>query len=394
MDVLQGLGLGSMDTLFLQSLPWGTISMDIYLEYFTALGHPETPCFCLSQEYPVDGMVGGVEGRRKIQSVVKAEVQERARTPKAPRKRGLKAAIPGEVKASGATGRRKPKSDLSQKSLRVKTPTEGAAPHRPAASILTQVLGRGRFQKAGLTETAVWGCPGAELLGEGESSTLASMASCSWSSPRVRTPGNTAAGQHCQDSECADGEARQGKTFILITGDQPSGEVTLRREVPPEEVPVDGIDMSFYMKKAFTVHWPWASLAGSLFCLASLGVWRQISTKYMLIHVSYPSSSPKPTVQASATSVQLGENFSVTCRSLGESEMAVDFIWEYPGQKQVGQCRSPRGQVQQEAGRTLEEARPGDSGIYTCWATNLQATGTATTRVYMTRGPHVSPAPS
>ena len=96
-----------------------------------------------------------------------AEVQERARTPKAPRKRGLKAAIPGEVKASGATGRRKPKSDLSQKSLRVKTPTEGAAPHRPAASILTQVLGRGRFQKAGLTETAVWGCPGAELLGEG-----------------------------------------------------------------------------------------------------------------------------------------------------------------------------------------------------------------------------------
>lgn len=36
--------------------------MDIYLEYFTALGHPETPCFCLSQEYPVDGMVGGVEG--------------------------------------------------------------------------------------------------------------------------------------------------------------------------------------------------------------------------------------------------------------------------------------------------------------------------------------------
>lgn len=71
-----------------------------------------------------------------------------------------------------------------------------------------------------------------------------------------------------------------------LPGDQPSGEVTLRREVPPEEVPVDGIDMSFYMKKAFTVHWPWASLAGSLFCLASLDVWRQISTKYMLIHVS------------------------------------------------------------------------------------------------------------
>lgn len=46
-----------------------------------------------------------------------------------------------------------------------------------------------------------------------------------------------------------------------------------------------------------------------------------------------PSSSPKPTIQASATSVQLGENFSVTCMALGEPEIAVDFIWEYPGQK-------------------------------------------------------------
>lgn len=39
------------------------------------------------------------------------------------------------------------------------------------------------------------------------------------------------------------------------------------------------------------------------------------------------------TIQASATSVQLGENFSVTCMALGEPEIAVDFIWEYPGQK-------------------------------------------------------------
>lgn len=49
---------------------------------------------------------------------------------------------------------------------------------------------------------------------------------------------------------------------------------------------MDGIAMSFDVKKGFTVCWPWASLPGSLFCSASLGVWRQISTKYMLIHVS------------------------------------------------------------------------------------------------------------
>lgn len=94
----------------------------------------------------------------------------------------------------------------------------------------------------------------------------------------------------------------------------------------------------------------------------------------------------------------------LTCLLVPESErtpgLAEDSYFFVPAVgltplcQQVGQCRSPRGQVQQEAGRTLEEARPGDSGIYTCWATNLQATGTATTRVYMTRGPHVSPAPS
>lgn len=55
-----------------------------------------------------------------------------------------------------------------------------------------------------------------------------------------------------------------------------------------------------------------------------------------------------------------------------------------------------KGQVQQEAGSTLyvEEARAGDAGVYICHATNLQGTGTATTRVRVTRNPGVSPAPS
>lgn len=55
-----------------------------------------------------------------------------------------------------------------------------------------------------------------------------------------------------------------------------------------------------------------------------------------------------------------------------------------------------KDQVQQETGSTLyvEEARTGDAGVYTCRATNLQGTGAATTRVQVTRSPHVSPAPS
>lgn len=65
----------------------------------------------------------------------------------------------------------------------------------------------------------------------------------------------------------------------------PLAQVTLHREFPPEEVPVDGTDISFDVKKGFTIHRPQASLAGSLFCLASLGGIRQISTKYMLIYI-------------------------------------------------------------------------------------------------------------
>ncbi|KAF0878582.1 PGFRL protein, partial [Crocuta crocuta] len=167
---------------------------------------------------------------------------------------------------------------------------------------------------------------------------------------------------HCQDHACAEGEDRQGKTFIFFTDPEelfvptedyyevvrlhshqpvllpclvtnPLAHMTLHREFPPEEVPVDGIDISFDVKKGFTIHRPRASLADSLFRLASLGGLRQISSKYMLIYIKYPSSPPKPTIQASATSVQLGENFSVTCTALGEPDIAVDFIWEYPGQK-------------------------------------------------------------
>lgn len=54
------------------------------------------------------------------------------------------------------------------------------------------------------------------------------------------------------------------------------------------------------------------------------------------------------------------------------------------------------GRAWKEAGSTLyvEEARVGDAGIYTCRATNLQGTGTATTSVHVTRRPRVSPAPS
>ncbi|XP_046932813.1 platelet-derived growth factor receptor-like protein [Lynx rufus] len=380
--------------------------------------------------------------------VISAEIQEHGRTPKAQKKRAFKAASPGDVKPPGAPGGKKPKADLSQKTLQM----EAAAPSLPASSILTLVLGRGRFQKVGDSlslragdplelrcrgKVVHWRVP-VYLEEEGKERLRIKHFSRHSQLQLVNSTGADMGeyscwAQHCQDGEGAEGEARQGKTFIFFTDPEelfvptedyykvvqlhshqpvllpcqvtnPLAHVTLHREFPPEEVPVDGIDISFDVKKGFTIHRPRASLAGALFCLASLGGLRQISTKYMLIYIKYPTSSPKPTIQASATSVQLGENFSVTCTALGEPDIAVDFIWEYPGQKlgrppYVSEWASvvrQEGQVQQEAGSTLhvEEARAGDSGIYTCRATNLQGTGTATTRVRVTRSSHVSPAPS
>ncbi|XP_015398068.2 platelet-derived growth factor receptor-like protein [Panthera tigris] len=382
--------------------------------------------------------------------VISAEVQEHGRTPKAQKKRGFKAASPGEVKPPGAPGGKKPEADLSQKTLQM----EAAAPSLPASSILTLVLGRGRFQKVGDSlslragdplelrcrgKVVHWRVP-VYLEEEGKERLRIKHFSRHSQLQLVNSTGADTGeyscwAQHCQDGEGAEGEARQGKTFIFFTDPEelfvptedyykvvqlhshqpvllpcqvtnPLAHVTLHQEFPPEEVPVDGIDISFDVKKGFTIHRPRASLAGALFCLASLGGLRQISTKYMLIYIKYPSSSPKPTIQASATSVQLGENFSVTCTALGEPDIAVDFIWEYPGQKLTDSYvlslrlgRPPyvsewasvvrqEGQVQQEAGSTLhvEEARAGDSGIYTCRATNLQGTGTATTPLSLAAG--------
>lgn len=62
-------------------------------------------------------------------------------------------------------------------------------------------------------------------------------------------------------------------------------QVTLHREFLLEEVPVDGMDISFDEEKGFTILWSQASLAGS-FCLASLGIRRQISAIYVLIYIN------------------------------------------------------------------------------------------------------------
>ncbi|KAM9061331.1 platelet-derived growth factor receptor-like protein [Sarcophilus harrisii] len=380
--------------------------------------------------------------------VISAKSQGPTRAIKDVGKNITKPADPSEVKSSKGLGHKKPKQADSQKvpeaprgrkiRLGVETEVPGALTPSPP-NILIQVVGKGQFQKVGDSLSLQAGnalelrCRGKSVRwrfpvyleeeGEGRlrikhftqysqllvmNSTIADTGEYScWS-------------RYCRNSECQDVEDRTGKTFVFFTDLQelfvptedyyevvqlrtnqptllpcqvtsPEAQVTLHREFPPEEVSVDGVDISFDAKKGFTIHRPRASFAGSLFCMASLGGIRQISTKYILIYINYPSSSPKPTIKASTNSVSLGENFNVTCTALGEPEITVDFTWEYPGQlvgrpPYVSECSSVvrrAGQVQQEWESILyiEEARVKDQGIYTCRATNLQGTSTASTRI-------------
>ncbi|XP_069510107.1 platelet-derived growth factor receptor-like protein [Ambystoma mexicanum] len=312
-------------------------------------------------------------------------------------------------------------------------------PGGPSESILTQVVRRGLFQKVDETVTL----PSGDVL----------ELRCKGSSVRWRYPTNVEEDEEgrlrikhfdrhsqlvlvnstgadtgeygcgsylCDSPGCQSGEERTGKTFVFITDprelfvptedyyeviqlrtNQPSllpcqvtnplAKVTLHREFPPEDVPVDGVNISFDVKKGFIIYRPHPSYAGSLFCMAELGGLRHISTKYMLIYVNFPSSAPKATIQASVSSIRAGENFVVTCVVLGEPEISVDFAWEYPGQK-IGRPPYVRestnlvrrgGQLLQESESSLnvDGARAVDEGTYTCRAQNLQGTTTVSTRV-------------
>ncbi|KAH1166290.1 platelet-derived growth factor receptor-like protein [Mauremys mutica] len=372
--------------------------------------------------------------------LILAECQEKEKPPKATEKKVTKEPKPNKLKPPKATGEKLHQAVAKppKGKARVKPTAPPRQVHQPA-SILTRVVTRGQFQKVPDSLTLTAGdtlelrCRGRSVrwrfpayLEDEEEGRLRIKHFERHSQLLVVNSRAADTGEYscwsfqCRDSECQDGEDRTGKAFIFFTDPQelfvptedyyevvqlrtnhptllpcqvtsPLAKVTLHREFPPEEVAVDGIDISYDVKRGFVIHRPRPSYAGSLFCMASLAGVRQISTKYMLIYINYPSSVPKPTVSASATTVRAGENFNVTCTVFGEPEVAVDFTWEYPGQ-QIGRPPYSReradlarrgGQVQQESESILyiDEARAIDEGLYTCSAMNLQGTTTVSTRV-------------
>ncbi|XP_069809869.1 platelet-derived growth factor receptor-like protein [Dendropsophus ebraccatus] len=365
-----------------------------------------------------------------------AECDVKQRPEKTADKKVAKQAAAHAVSTKSTT--KKPKQDSIKRQPKAK-PATPSHQGQAAGSILSQVLKAGKFQPVTDTLTIKAGqnldlrCKGTSVrwnyphyLQEDDEGRLKIKHFGRYSqlilvnASAADTGEFSCGGYQCSGHDCHDGEEKTGKTFVFVTDPQelfvptedyyvvvqlrtrqpallpcqvtnPLAKVTLHREFPPEQVPVDGVKIAYDLKKGFVIYQPQPSLAGSLFCIAELGNLRQMSTKYMLIYVHYPSAPPKPTIEASVKSARTGENFVVTCTVLGELEISVDFTWEYPGQ-QIGRPPYVRehtsqtrrgGQLLQESESTLyiDEARAVDDGTYTCTAQNLQGSTSVTTRV-------------
>ncbi|KAM9850257.1 platelet-derived growth factor receptor-like protein [Aulostomus maculatus] len=313
-----------------------------------------------------------------------------------------------------------------------------ATPAAQAQTILTQVLNRGKFTKVGDTisvragdtlelrcrgKPVQWGVPA--YLEEDDDGRLRKVQHERYGVlTLVNTTGAdtgeyTCYPMYCEDTDCRKVYDKAVKVFVFFPDPlelfvpssdyyeviqlrtnwptilpcqvtSPQAKVTLHREYPPVEVAVDGTEISFNVKKGFTIHRPRSHHAGALYCVASLGNLRQSSTKYMLIYVNYPMAAPTPAIQSSASSVAMGENLRVSCTVVGEQDVVVELTWEYPGQ-QIGRPEYTQdsvspvsgGAAQQQTQSILlvDEVRDVDQGTYTCTAQNLQGSKSVSTTV-------------
>ncbi|KAJ4946147.1 hypothetical protein JOQ06_023817 [Pogonophryne albipinna] len=339
---------------------------------------------------------------------------------------------------------RKPKPSITKlgrstnKSPRAVTAKPKIKTTAPAQTFLTQVLNRGKFKKvvdsisvqSGDTlelrcrgKPVQWSVP--KYLEEDDEGRLSMVQQERYG---VLTLVNTTGADtgefscypmYCEDTDCRKEYDKAVKVFVFFPDPQelfvpsadyyeaiqlrtnwptllpcqvtsPQAKVTLHREFPPVEVAVDGTEISFNVKRGFTIHRPRPHHAGALFCVASLGNLRQSSTKYMLIYVNYPMAPPAPVIQASSSSVTAGENLRVSCSVVGEQDVAVEFTWDYPGQ-QIGRplytqdSISPVGggaaRQQSQSVLLVDEVRDVDQGTYTCTAQNLQGAKSVSTTV-------------
>uniref|UniRef100_G1SNF7 Platelet-derived growth factor receptor-like protein n=1 Tax=Oryctolagus cuniculus TaxID=9986 RepID=G1SNF7_RABIT len=203
-------------------------------------------------------------------------------------------------------------------------------------------------------------------------------------------------GQLCNGYICRRDEAKMGSTYIFFTekgelfvpspsyfdvvylnpGRQavvpcrvtvPSAKVTLHREFPAKEIPVNGADIFYDLKRGFV---------------------------YLQPHPTggIPRGPPSTTILASANKVRGGDDISVLCTVLGEPDVEVEFRWIFPGQKDERPVtiQDTWRLIHRGLGHTtrisqsvlsVEDVETIDAGYYICTAQNLQGQTTVATTV-------------
>ncbi|XP_006149771.1 platelet-derived growth factor receptor-like protein [Tupaia chinensis] len=228
-------------------------------------------------------------------------------------------------------------------------------------------------------------------------------------------------GQLCNGYICRRDETRTGSTYIFFTEKGElfvpspsyfdvvylnpdrqavvpcrvtmlSAKVTLHREFPAKEIPANGTDITYDLKRGFVYLQPHSDHQGVVYCKAEAGDKSQISVKYQLLYVEVPSGPPSTTISASSNRVRGGEDVRVLCTVLGEPEVEVEFRWVFPGQKgerpvtiqdtwrltQRGLGHTTR---LSQSVLTVEDFETTDAGYYLCTAQNLRGQTTVATTV-------------
>ncbi|CAO2611958.1 Platelet-derived growth factor receptor-like protein [Lemmus lemmus] len=228
-------------------------------------------------------------------------------------------------------------------------------------------------------------------------------------------------GQLCNGYICRRDETRAGSTYIFFTekGELfvpstsyfdiiylnpdrqavipcrvtvPSAKITLHREFPAKEIPANGTDIVYDMKRGFVYLQPQSHHQGVVYCKAEAGGKSQISVKYQLLYVEVPSGPPSTTILASSNKVNGGDDISVLCTVLGEPDVEVEFRWIFPGQKDerpvtiqdtwrlIHRGLGHTTRISQSV-ITIEDFETIDAGYYICTAQNLQGQTTVATTV-------------
>ncbi|XP_056142729.1 platelet-derived growth factor receptor-like protein [Lampris incognitus] len=306
-------------------------------------------------------------------------------------------------------------------------------------SLLTQVLDKGRFLRLGETTTMTPGrnmelrCKGSSVgwayppyLDTFNDSRLSIKQSDKYSQLILTSPSAVDTGTYscwlvfCDGSECEKDPDRISTSYIYFTDKDnlfvpsaihfeivylhpdraaivpcrvtsPLAKVSLHREVPPEEIPMDGSLVTYDPTKGFVLQNPGLEHQGVFYCKAVTKDTPQISPKYHLLYVEVPSGPPFVSLDAFPKSVRGGDTINITCTVLGEPEVDVSFTWTYPGQglrpvdiqgswRLVNRGMGHTTRVSKSV-ITIEDMETIDFGRYSCKVKNKHGETTVATNI-------------